>query len=202
MARIAQATSRRQMLPAGQGAVKGAVSKAVEDSRVKEQEVEMKSARFLTVLALVLVGAAGARSVVAQATSVTTNSRIPLPQPFQRLVPCAADGAGEIVDLGGTLHVLFHTTLDPSGGFHSKFHFQPQGVTGVGLTTGDVYQGTGVNQGHVNGTVGEESTFVDNFRLIGRGPGNNFLLHETVHMTVNANGVVTAVVSNLAVECR
>jgi hypothetical protein len=163
----------------------------------------MKSARLLTMaVALGLAGAVSAPGVLAQASAVTTSARIPLPQPFQRLVPCAAEGSGELVDLSGTLHVLFHTTLDGSGGFHSKFHFQPQGVTGLGLTTGDVYQGTGVNQGQINGTVGEESTFVDNFRLIGHGPGNNFLLHETVHVTVNANGVVTALVSNFSVECR
>jgi hypothetical protein len=117
-------------------------------------------------------------------------------------VPCAAGGAGELVDLSGTLHVLLHTTLDGSGGFHAKTHFQPQGVVGVGLTTGDIYQGTGATQNHLNGSVGEESTFVDNFRLIGPGPGNNLLLHETVHVTVNANGVVTALVSNFSVECR
>jgi hypothetical protein len=159
--------------------------------------------RVLTLaVALGLVGLAGAGSALAQATAVTTSVRIPLPQPFQRFVPCAAEGAGELVDLSGTLHVLIHTTLDGSGGFHAETHFQPQGVTGIGLTTGDIYQGTGVNQNEFNGTVGEESTSVDNFRIVGHGPGNNFLLHETLHATVNANGVVTAFVSNFRVECR
>jgi hypothetical protein len=107
-----------------------------------------------------------------------------------------------LVDLSGTLHVLFHTTLDGNGGFHTLIHRQPQGVTGIGLTTGDIYQGTGVTETHLNGVVGEEQTVVNNFRLIGHGPGNNFLLHGTMHVTVNANGVATAYVSDLAVECR
>jgi len=171
----------------------------------REQMIDAKSvmSTLLTLsIALGLVGVVGARPGLAQATTVTTSVRIPLPQPFQVFVPCAAGGAGELVDLDGTLHVLLHTTLDGSGGFHAKTHFQPQGVVGIGLTTGDIYQGTGATQNHLNGTVGEESTFVDNFRLIGHGPGDNLLMHQTLHATVNANGVATALVSNFRVECR
>lgn len=140
----------------------------------------------------------------AQATTATTSIRIPLPQPFQRVVPCAAGGAGEIVDLSGMLHVLSHTTLDASGGFRASHQSNPEGVTGIGLTTGDIYRGTGVTRRQINdeGTVGEERTVVNNFRLIGPGPDNNFLLHQTLNVTVNANGVVTAYVSNISVECR
>src|SRR5262245_66489058 len=112
-----------------------------------------------------LFGAAGfAPPALAQATATTTSVRIPLPQPFQRPVPCAADGAGELVDLGGTLHLLFHTTLDGSGGFHTKVHANPQGVSGIGLTTGDVYRGTGVSQETFSGNVGEATTSIDNIR--------------------------------------
>ena len=157
---------------------------------------------FALTVALGLVGVVDTRPARAQATTVATNVRIPLPQPFQVFIPCAAGGAGELVDFSGTLHVLVHSTLDGSGGFHAKTHFQPQGVTGVGLTTGDIYQGTGGTQNQFNGSVGEESTFVDNFRLIGHGPDNNLLLHEMLHATVNANGVATASVSNFSVECR
>jgi len=170
----------------------------------REQRIDARPviSRLLTFsIALGLVAVVGARPAPAQATTMTTSVRIPLPQPFQVFVPCAAGGAGELVDLSGTLHVLFHTTLDGNGGFHSKTHFQPQGVVGTGLTTGDTYQGTGATQSQFNGAVGEESTFVDNFRLIGQGPGNNLLLHETFHATVNANGVATAFVSSFRVEC-
>ena len=43
---------------------------------------------------------------------------------------------------------------------------------------------------------------MNNFRIIGQGPGNNFLVHETFHVTINANGVVTATVDNFSVECK
>lgn len=116
-------------------------------------------------------------------------------------VACAANGAGEWVELTGTLHFLFHTTIDNQGGFHSKFHFQSRGITGLGLTTGDKYQGINVLQGTTNGNVGFTQTLENNFRIVGQGPGNNFWLHQTIHVTFNANGEVTASVENVRSGC-
>ena len=59
-----------------------------------------------------------------------------------------------------------------------------------------------MTQGKTNLKVGVQDTFINNFRIIGQGPGNNYLVHQTVHLTVNANGVVTASVSNSSVECK
>jgi hypothetical protein len=60
-------------------------------------------------------------------------------------IPCAAGGAGEIVDLTGPLHTLISFTINGNNvsGF---FHFQPQGISGSGVTTGAKYQGTGSTQ--------------------------------------------------------
>ena len=79
------------------------------------------------------------------------------------------------------------------------------GATGVGLTTGDSYQATGVTQEQdsiplINGAA--EFTFVNNFKIIGQGPDNNFLVHQTVHQTINANGDVTTTIVDTSVECR
>ena len=82
-------------------------------------------------------------------------------------------------------------------------HNQPQGVMGVGLTSGDLYVGTGVTRETFNNIfLPFEDTFVNNFRIIGQGSGNNYLLHENVHFTINANGDVTATVDNFSFECR
>jgi hypothetical protein len=43
---------------------------------------------------------------------------------------------------------------------------------------------------------------VINFRIIGQGSGNNFLIHENFHVTINPNGTVTAFVDNFSVDCR
>ena len=151
-------------------------------------------------VALGLIGAVGPAPALAKAESFTVSETFPIS--ILVFIPCAAGGAGELVEISGNLHALFHFTLDGSGGFHAKVHFQPQGVSGTGLTTGDKYQGTGVTQGTSNGKVGFESTFVNNFRIIGQGPGNNFLVHNTFHVTVNANGTMTAFVDNFSVECK
>jgi hypothetical protein len=136
----------------------------------------------------------------ARATAFTTNERIPFDR--EVFVECAADGAGELVHLTGTLHDLFHITLDNSGGFHLKGQDNPQGVSGTGETTGDKYQATGVTKFEFNGKVGFEQTFVNNLHIIGQGNGNNLLVHETIHVTVHADGTVTAFVDNVSIECK
>jgi hypothetical protein len=118
-------------------------------------------------------------------------------------VPCALGGAGEDVLLTGNLHVLMHFTANANGGFQVGSHFQPQGISGVGLVSGDKYQGTGVTSDRFNVSgLPFTSTFINNFRIIGQGSGNNFLLHENFHVTVNANGAMTAFVDNFSVECK
>ena len=119
-------------------------------------------------------------------------------------IPCAAGGAGETVDLTGPLHTLITFTINGStvSGF---FQFQPQGISGTGETTGAKYQATGVTQESFksslqNGQVNE--TFVNNFRIIGQGPGNNFIVHETLHFTINANGAVTVSHDNFSADCK
>jgi hypothetical protein len=121
---------------------------------------------------------------------------------FSVFVPCADGGNGELVVFEGNLHVLTAVTFDRRGGVHVKTHNQPQGLTGVGQTTGDQYQATGVTQDEFNAKVGQTYTFVNNFRIIGQATGNNFLVHETYHLTINANGTVTAVHDNFTIDCK
>lgn len=139
---------------------------------------------------------------LAQAETFTDNEIIPID--LVVFVPCADGGFGELVELSGDLHILVHGTIKDNR-FTMKLHAQPQGISGVGLTTGDKYQATGVTQetfggSFVNGQFSD--TFVNNFRIIGQGPGNNFLVHENFHLTVNANGVVTVVHDNFSVDCK
>jgi hypothetical protein len=135
---------------------------------------------------------------------ITTNEQIPFAQ--VAFVPCANNGAGEPVLISGTLHILQHQTISDAGHLQVKFHFQPQGASGVGLTTGDTYRATGVTQQTVTADLTDgapqEFTFINNFRIVGQGPDNNLLVHQTIHITVNANGELTAEVVNTSVECR
>src|SRR5439155_348210 len=52
-------------------------------------------------------------------------------------VPCAAGGAGEIVDLSGPLHTLITFTINGNN-VSGKAHFQPQGIVGSGETIGAI----------------------------------------------------------------
>jgi hypothetical protein len=156
----------------------------------------------LSVLVVVMIMAAlmGPTSALAAAETFTVSQSFPID--IVVFVPCANGGVGEDVHLTGSLQDVFHITLNSAGGFRVVFHDNPQGVSGTGLTTGDEYQGTGVTRDSFGGRVGFEETFVNNFRIIGQGPGNNFLVHDNFHITVNANGTVTAFHDNFSVECK
>jgi hypothetical protein len=150
-----------------------------------------------------VVAVAGALALPAHA-AVTVNEKIPLDLLVN--VPCANGGLGEDVQLNGMLHELISFEINGNTA-SGKAHFQPQGVSGVGLTTGAKYRGTGVTQERFKEPVasdGSASTFsfVNNFRIIGQGPGNNLLFHDVVHVTVNANGDVTAEVELHKIDCN
>jgi hypothetical protein len=128
-----------------------------------------------------------------------------LPLQMSMWVGCANGGAGESVALSGALRVGSFTMADGNGGLHVRTHVQPDGVTGVGQTTGLRYRGTGgtieLSSEAVDGAP-STYTMVNNFRIIGQGPRNNLHVHTTLHMTVNANGEVTSSVNVTSAECR
>ena len=133
----------------------------------------------------------------ASSTQIVVN-----PISITKFVPCANGGLGEDVSLSGDIHSVFHVTLDGRGGAHVVVIHNPQGVSGVGLTTGARYQGVGTHQDVFNATVGVEETTVTTSQIIGQGPGNNLLMHEVVHTTVLASGAVTSFHDNVSIECQ
>jgi hypothetical protein len=152
-------------------------------------------------LALPLAGAMVLLVTASGSAGVLINVAVPFSQVFS--VPCANGGAGEDVELDGFLHFLITETVDHKGVVHTTTHFQPMGISGTGLTTGDSYQATGVTRQKINGTEPPfEVTFVNNFRIIGQGTGNNLLIHEVFHLTVNANGELTVSFDHLSEECK
>lgn len=159
-----------------------------------------KGLRFKLTLVMLVAALLGPTSALAAADSFTVSQNFLID--IVVFVPCANGGAGEEVELTGNLHDLFHVTFTPSGGFRLSVVDNPQGISGTGFTTGAKYQGTGITRDNFGGRVGSEETFVNNFRIIGQGPGNNFLVHENLHITVNANGTLTVFRDNFSVECK
>jgi len=154
------------------------------------------------ILALVLALITGLTAAPASAQASVVTSNVEMDINLATTVPCAAGGEGETVFFSGTLHGVFVTVVDSSGTFHTQSHFQPQGISGQGLTTGDTYQCTGATQASFNGLVGFENTFINNYRVIGPGPGNNLMIHQTFHATVQADGTVSAYVDDYTVTCN
>lgn len=123
---------------------------------------------------------------------------------FVAFVPCANGGTGEIVSLTGPLHTLVTYTINGNR-VSGKTHFQPQGLAGTGLTTGDSYHGVGVTQSQFSGSLdnGQYSqTYINNFRIIGQGTGSNYMVHETYHFTINANGELSSYHDNFSADCK
>ena len=143
------------------------------------------------------------RSITTQSAEVVTSNTI-VPVYVTQLVPCANRGRGEIVVLTGNLHMVARTTVTANNA-HVMMSNNPQGVSGLGLVTHDKYQGNGVtreDENVANGFFPENLTFVNNFHIIGQGPANNLLVHQTSHITVNANRAITVNNVTLSIACQ
>lgn len=132
--------------------------------------------------------------LIASAQATTTSFSFPI---SFTSTDCPADP----VALTGTVHGVITTVDNPNGTVLVHTSFNPQGVTGVGLVSGLIYQGTGVTTESFTTRKGVTDTFVNNFRLISRGPGSDVIVQEVFHVTVNANGQVTATVDRPTVRC-
>jgi hypothetical protein len=155
---------------------------------------------FRVLLATLVVAGVAASVASAGVTQNDVNQTIP----WSDFIPCANGGAGEAVSGTIDLHILMTTTVNGNN-VSGKYHFQPQGSNLVGAVTGDTYQATGVTQGTFKSSLQNgqfTETDVNNYRLIGHGPGNNLVIHEISHITVNANGDVTVEFDTPSVDCK
>ena len=152
---------------------------------------------------LVVCLLAGAVALPAgRALAQSENVRIPIDMDLQ--IPCANGGAGENVALTGNLHVRLDYTVSGNKA-QGRFHYQPQGITGYGDVSGDEYHATGVTQGLFRTSLRDGTitvSMINNFRIIGQGPGNNFLVHENTHLTLSREGDVVAFVDNFRTDCK
>jgi len=114
-------------------------------------------------------------------------------------------GSGESIIMNGTIHIQGHVTYDANGIGHFFVEQNMQGVSGVGLTTGTVYQFIDSRpqnaSDHLTTSSGKESIFVITTHIIGQGPANNLLDHETYHAIYNANGELTTYLDKITFDC-
>ena len=87
-------------------------------------------------------------------------------------IPCANGGAGEEVSLTGTVKIVRQETYNNQR-FTSTLHVHTEGITGVGLSTGDTFTAIGGSQAAHTGTIeygGQYSaTYTQQMRLAGQG---------------------------------
>lgn len=111
---------------------------------------------------------------------------------------------GMTVELSGRLHVVVHGTISSSGNVHAVVHVNPQNIRGFEPATGNVYLAPGMAQTvtNLNGPAPVTETFVNNFHLIGHGAALDFLFHQNMHITINANGEITAAFDHVNFACK
>jgi hypothetical protein len=113
----------------------------------------------------------------------------------------SGSACGEAIHVSGTTNMVSTTTVNSAGGFLFSFQSNPQGVTGVGLTTGAVYQGTGVTRSSLTVNAGLTQSFVNSFKLIGHGKTPNLLETDIFHVTVDANGLIEVFLVQSTLQC-
>jgi hypothetical protein len=165
-----------------------------EISEKKERRGKMKT---LVVLSFVLLLTASLSS--AGHAEVTYNAKEWTDMIVD--IPCS----GDVVQLEGYMHVMMSWTVDDNGGIHGKIMYQPMNLAGEvisGPNMGAGYNATGVTQDNLNGVVGEAYTYINNYRMIGKGDAPNLMVHETYHVTVNADGDPIVEIHNYSITCK
>jgi len=138
----------------------------------------------------------GALAVVAGAQAGTTTSSFT----FDSTFPLCN---GDLIHVTGTVLDIETATQTPAGGEVVASHFQPQGVTGVDLTTGTVFHATGLTRDLFVSFPrgGSTETFVNNFHIQATGGAQSYVVFEVFHITETPDGTVTASFDKMYSTC-
>jgi hypothetical protein len=144
-----------------------------------------------------LFGVALAQASVATAEEVV-NVTLNMPAD-PRPNPCVD---GDLVSLSGTLHIVYYVRTDGQGGFHVN-QILSEKLSGQGLVSGDFYQASDSfdHSFYAGAPFPTTDTMVHQLVLASRSGTDNLLMGYTVHTTVSAQGVPTATVDNIRMQC-
>lgn len=156
------------------------------------------SARFVRTAAFAValtLGTAGAASAVSTITRTDLTGTT-----FAN--PCTSE---QITIAGGTFQLIVNDTTDANGGLHFDIRGNAQGVVATGAISGDRYRLAGdfwSEQTVRNASFPLSLTLVEVHNAVSAGSAQNFIVHIVRHLTINANGDVTASVDAVSAECR
>jgi hypothetical protein len=134
----------------------------------------------------------------AQAANVT-NTTIHVPASVQTN-PCFPT---DVVNLSGDIHIVITTTAASNGSYRVNNHLNSE-LKGISITTGTKYVNS-ENQDdewYARPPFPTVHTHTYDFLLLSQSDTPNYVLHMTMHETVNANGVPTATVDNFSMDCK
>lgn len=178
---------------------------------------KIKALTMFVALAAALCAGAARPASADQEGFIKTQVRIDIPPEILH-----NDCTGEDLLVTGFLHQMFFYHVDRGGGgsvfrssgIHDIQHSNGQGLTAVGVESGDSYRVQVINNSSLHddfyspasGFQDFANTFTNRVMLSFTSPGggrDNYHATALVHITVNANGEVTSVVENLSgVQCR
>jgi hypothetical protein len=150
---------------------------------------------LLLAIPLALLGIAAQPAAAANVVNVTIHV------PANVLTnPCYS---ADVVNLSGDIHVVISTTADGRGGYHVKTHLNSQ-LSGVSITTGTKYVNSEdqEEEWYARAPFPAVHTHTWDFLLVSQSNTDNYVLHMTMHETVNAQGVPTATVDQFSMDCQ
>jgi hypothetical protein len=161
------------------------------------EETAMKEKRVKLLLLVGLVGALGSgRPLPAQAQAAQV-----LRVPFVSID--FNECSGETVLTQGELHLVVRSSSDGNGGSHFVFNGRVVGRA-IGETSGAEYlisSGFSTSE-YTSGAGALTFTVAQSGVGIGQGTTPNSVFHALTHLTIHANGTVTADVNHFSFECH
>ena len=109
----------------------------------------------------------------------------------------SADCTGEEVEVSGLIHLVNKIQADGS----VIGHFNYADVSGVGLTSGNTYQVTAVDNIRLSAPFPSSITSERGFLLVSRGASSNLLVRVAYHITISGTGELTAFIEDLDMLC-
>lgn len=152
-------------------------------------------------ICLLCLGSAAAKKAQAAASTEVFTAPFSL-----TLTPADYPCLQEVIVIDGTLHYVVRVTFDASGGRHRATLINAQGLTGLGLDSGTVYQVSGpghsyFNDGDLTAPV-RERTFYDLIHVVGPGDAAKLLVRTGFHITFNNDGEMVAFTEVESVKCQ
>lgn len=148
------------------------------------------------VAALVSVATAYPARISAAASTTTLNYTIPIDDTYYNFC------TGERIATTGEFHIVVQQVTDASGATHLTFVGNTVNMQGIG-DQGNTYRVSGILRQH-NSPVGPAPwvyQYTDIFNLISKGGTVDFHYQVEIHMTIDANGTLTAAIENVRATC-